>query len=157
MSSGIWAVLLLASLHNAHATQPAASAMAERLAEITGAKRTRDGAIFARRLPKRARLAHEQVVRNISEETCAERLSVLRALVDEGEHEAVLDLSFALDDLRSMSAVPESCRLDEPFVGVADITVEMKTPRDRTAPTARSRRVTEAHLRGVDGKVTHHG
>ncbi|KAH8050074.1 tRNA-Phe hydroxylase [Aureococcus anophagefferens] len=110
-----------------------------------------------RQLSPRSRLVHDGVVRNATADSCAARLRELRSLISSGDHGAAVDLSFALDELRASRELPADCHADAPFVGSADVTVEIKTPRSRGRDrAARSRRETKAALRHGDGSVTHH-
>ena len=114
-----------------------------------------DGA--RRALPEHIKLVHDEVLRNPSDATCGRRLRELRSLISSGDHGAAVDLSFALDELRASRELPADCHADAPFVGSADVTVEIKTPRRRGRdPAARPRRETKAALRHGDGSVTHH-
>ncbi|KAJ8602965.1 hypothetical protein CTAYLR_001573 [Chrysophaeum taylorii] len=87
---------------------------------------------------------HEAVVRatlsgNASTlaEACAERRSVLEALVEQRRYEELADVSFALE---------APCEDDdEPYVGFANVAVRMESDRDRTSS---SRRLATASING---------
>ncbi|KAH8072888.1 tRNA-Phe hydroxylase [Aureococcus anophagefferens] len=61
-------------------------------------------------------------------------------LISSGDHGAAVDLSFALDELRASRELPADCHADAPFVGSADVTVEIKAPRRRGDPRRARRR-----------------
>ena len=102
----------------------------------TAAKKTASipRGLVATPLTGRARSLHEAVTVSLGgmalEVACAARLEFLRTLVADGECEAAVELSLALDealDAASRRRMPAGCTEDAAFVARADVVIKVST------------------------------